>query len=51
MKEEVKRTVDDAADWAENQPLPDPSTVLHHLYGNSHATSAKGIYRTGTFRK
>ena len=36
MKAEVKRTVDIAADWAESQPLPDPSTVLNHLYGISH---------------
>ena len=36
MKAEVKRTVDDAADWAESQSLPDPLTVLNHLYGISH---------------
>jgi len=33
MKEEVKRAVESAAQWAENQPLPDPSTVLQHVYG------------------
>ena len=38
MKEEVKRAVESAAEWAENQPLPDPSTVLNHVYGNAHAT-------------
>ena len=37
MKEEVKHTVDKAAEWAETQSLPDPSTVQHHLYGISHA--------------
>jgi len=36
MKLEVKRTVDDAADWAESQSLPDPSSVLNHVYGTSH---------------
>jgi 2-oxoisovalerate dehydrogenase E1 component len=38
MKEEVKRAVESAAAWAENQSLPDPSTVLNHVYGNAHAT-------------
>jgi 2-oxoisovalerate dehydrogenase E1 component len=38
MKEEVKRAVESAAEWAENQPLPDPSTVLQHVYGNAFAT-------------
>jgi 2-oxoisovalerate dehydrogenase E1 component len=41
MKEEVKRTVDEAAEWAEKQSLPDPSTVQHHLYGISHAHPLK----------
>jgi 2-oxoisovalerate dehydrogenase E1 component len=39
MKEGVKRAVESAAEWAENQPLPDPSTVLQHVYGNAHAGS------------
>jgi len=37
MKEEVKHTVESAAEWAENQPLSDPSTVLQYIYGNAHA--------------
>ena len=41
MKEEVKRTVDDAAEWAESQSLPDPSTVLNNLYGSSHSHQPK----------
>ncbi|MCX6121615.1 MAG: dehydrogenase E1 component subunit alpha/beta [Ignavibacteriales bacterium] len=41
MKEEVKRTVDDVAEWAESQSLPDPSTVMNHLYGISHANPPK----------
>ena len=36
IKEEVKHTVDDAAEWAESQSLPDPSTVMHNLYGISY---------------
>jgi 2-oxoisovalerate dehydrogenase E1 component len=39
MREEVKHAVESAAEWAENQPLPDPLTVLQHVYGNAHATS------------
>jgi 2-oxoisovalerate dehydrogenase E1 component len=38
MKEEIRCTVESAAEWAENQRLPDPSTVLQHVYGNAHAT-------------
>jgi 2-oxoisovalerate dehydrogenase E1 component len=43
IKEEVKRLVESAVDWAENQPLPDPSTVLQYVYGNAHATPPKEI--------
>jgi 2-oxoisovalerate dehydrogenase E1 component alpha subunit len=28
----VKREVDDATDWAEQQPQPDPATALDHVY-------------------
>jgi 2-oxoisovalerate dehydrogenase E1 component len=41
MKAEVKHIVDVAAEWAESQSLPDPSTVMHHLYGISHANPPK----------
>jgi 2-oxoisovalerate dehydrogenase E1 component len=41
MKAEVKRTVDDAAEWAESQPLPDPSTVLNNLYGSAYSRPQK----------
>jgi 2-oxoisovalerate dehydrogenase E1 component len=37
MKEEVRSTVDEAAEWAEQQPLPNPSTVTDHLYGTFHS--------------
>ncbi|MGH2568223.1 MAG: alpha-ketoacid dehydrogenase subunit alpha/beta, partial [Bacteroidota bacterium] len=37
MQQEVKRLVDAAADWAESRPLPEPSTVELHVYGNAHA--------------
>ena len=37
IKGEIKRTVDDAAEWAESKSLPDPSTVSDHLYGISHS--------------
>jgi 2-oxoisovalerate dehydrogenase E1 component alpha subunit len=29
---EVKAAVDDATDWAEQQPEPDPSTALRHVF-------------------
>jgi 2-oxoisovalerate dehydrogenase E1 component alpha subunit len=29
---EIKRAVEDATDWAEAQPEPDPSTALRHVY-------------------
>ena len=38
MAEEVRRAVDKAAEWAESRPLPDPSTVADHVYGESHAS-------------
>ena len=41
IKEEVKSTVDNAAEWAELQALPEPSTVLHHVYGISHSHPPK----------
>jgi 2-oxoisovalerate dehydrogenase E1 component len=41
LKEEVKCAVDEAAEWAESRSLPDPSTVLHNLYGKSHANPPK----------
>ncbi len=28
----VKAAVDDATDWAENQPEPDPATAMRHVY-------------------
>ncbi len=33
---EIKKEVDDAVDWAEAQPLPAPSTVDLHVYGEAH---------------
>jgi len=36
LKEEVKQTVEAAADWAESRPVPDASTVLNQVYGSSH---------------
>jgi 2-oxoisovalerate dehydrogenase E1 component len=39
LKDEVKCTVDAAVEWAEHQPLPDPSTVMLHLYGDAHTKS------------
>jgi 2-oxoisovalerate dehydrogenase E1 component len=41
MKEEVKRTVESAVAWAEQQPLPDPSTILQHVYGIAHVSPPK----------
>ncbi|MCI0707497.1 MAG: dehydrogenase E1 component subunit alpha/beta [Ignavibacteriae bacterium] len=36
MVEEVKNAIDAAADAAEAKPLPDASTVEHHVYGTAH---------------
>lgn len=43
MKEEVKRLVDAAADWAESRPLPDASTVSAHVYGEAHANPPRNF--------
>ena len=37
LQEEVKRTIDVAADWAETRGVPDSSTVSLHVYGDAHA--------------
>lgn len=34
MHDEVKKVVDAAAEWAESRPLPDPNTVLLHVYAS-----------------
>ena len=41
IKEEVKLAVDAAAESAEKQSLPDPSTAGFHLYGTSHGVPMK----------
>lgn len=41
MQENVKKSVDAAADWAETRPLPDASTVQLHVYGEAHANPPK----------
>ncbi len=35
----VNDIVESAADWAERQKLPEPSTVMNNLYGNFHSNS------------
>jgi 2-oxoisovalerate dehydrogenase E1 component len=32
IEEELKREIDAASDWAEQQPLPDPDTALDHTF-------------------
>jgi 2-oxoisovalerate dehydrogenase E1 component alpha subunit len=32
LRAEIRRTVDDATDWAEAQPEPDPATATRHVY-------------------
>lgn len=41
LQEEVRRTIDLAADWAESRTLPDASTVSLHIYGDSHSNPPK----------
>ena len=37
LQEEVRRTIDTAADWAESRTVPDASTVSLHVYGDAHS--------------
>lgn len=37
LRDEVARIVDDAADYAERAPLPDPATVMRHLFAEPPA--------------
>jgi 2-oxoisovalerate dehydrogenase E1 component len=37
LQEEVKNTIDKAADWAESRTVPDASTVSLYVYGDAHA--------------
>jgi 2-oxoisovalerate dehydrogenase E1 component len=32
IREEVRARIDSAADWAQEQPLPDPADVVRHVY-------------------
>ena len=32
MAEDIKAVVEDATDWAEAQPEPDPATAERHVY-------------------
>lgn len=41
MVEDVKKSVNAAADWAETKPLPEASTVEFHVYGEAHANPPK----------
>jgi 2-oxoisovalerate dehydrogenase E1 component len=36
MQDEVRRTIDAAADWAESRKIPDANTVALHVYGEAH---------------
>ncbi len=38
LQEEIRTTVDAAADWAESRPMPGAATVTDHVYGDAHAT-------------
>ncbi len=40
MKKEIKRTVDEAADWAESRPLPDVSTAATKVYAPMESYSS-----------
>lgn len=44
IKEEIKKKIEAAAEWAEQQSLPDPSTVLHHVYGSAHTNPRVDFY-------
>ncbi len=41
MMEQVKKTIESAADWAEARLTPEASTVLHHVYGQTHSKIPK----------
>lgn len=41
IQEEVKKIVEAASEWAASQPVPDPSTIHHYIYGEAHAHPPK----------
>ena len=41
LKIEIKKEIESESEWAEKQPLPDPSTVSLHLYGTAHEKTPK----------
>jgi 2-oxoisovalerate dehydrogenase E1 component len=41
MQDEVRNLVEAATEWAMNQPVPDPSTIQRHVYGEAHANPPK----------
>jgi len=43
MVDEAKSVIDKAADWAESRPLPDPSSVTNHIYGEAHANPPRNF--------
>ncbi|MEW6510333.1 MAG: thiamine pyrophosphate-dependent enzyme [Bacteroidota bacterium] len=49
VRQEIQKRIDDAAEWAERQPLPDPSTLEAHVYGPAPAapTAHAGPVPTG----
>lgn len=43
ISEEVKTAIEAAVDFAESRPLPSPSTVEAHLYGEAHQNPDRGF--------
>ncbi len=42
LDEDVRRTVEEATDWAEAQPEPDPATAMLHVYAEPEPGAATG---------
>ncbi len=41
IQDEVRKLAESATEWSMSQPVPDPSTVHLHLYGDAHANPPK----------
>ncbi|HVN48297.1 MAG TPA: thiamine pyrophosphate-dependent enzyme, partial [Bacteroidota bacterium] len=43
IQNEGKQEIEEAADWAESRPLPNPEFVAEHLFGKAHAVPSENF--------
>jgi len=43
IQRQVRKRVDDAADWAESRPYPDASTAMQHVYASPNPGNPGGV--------